>query len=112
MKLLWLVLLTFATLGCSQSTPVTVQNLSSATLEHVVVTGSGFEASMGSIAAGATATAQVRPSGETGLKVSFLSGTHDIVIPTQGYFEGGGSYAVVATVKPDLSVVINASLRY
>ncbi len=69
MKLSWLLIVGFCALtGCSQATPVTVTNHSGATLDNVVVAGSGFEHSLGTISPGATAEAQVHPSGETGLK--------------------------------------------
>ena len=113
MKLYWLLLVSISALsGCSQSTPVSVTNHSGAPLESVVIAGSGFEQSIGTIASGATAKVQVRPSGESGLKLSFRAGPRAIALPPQGYFEGGGNYIVNAVVEPDLSATVNASLRY
>ena len=113
MKLAWLLVSFGCALGaCSQSTPVSITNRSGKELQSVAISGSGFESTLGSIAPGTTVTTQVRPSGESGLKLSFRSGKHAISLPAQGYFEGGGNYAVRAVVAQDLSVSVNASLRY
>jgi hypothetical protein len=77
-----------------------------------VITGSGFEQSIGTIPTGATAEVRVSPSGASGLGLSFRSRGRERVLPAKGYFEGGGNYAVSAVVTPDLNVTVNASLRY
>jgi hypothetical protein len=91
---------------------VSVENRSGATLEQVVLSGSGFEQSLGNIAPGVTATTQVRPKGESGLKLSFRSGDRQVALPPTGYFEGGGQYAVTVVVTPDLEASVDANLRY
>ena len=113
MKVSWLLPASLCALaGCSQSTPVSLTNRSGAPLKNVVITGSGFEQPIGSIPAGATAKVDVNSSGESGLGLSFHSRGREVALPAQGYFEGGGSYTVAAIVEPDLSVTVNASLRY
>ena len=113
MRLHWLLVAGACSLaGCTESTPVSLTNRSGAPLENVVIAGSGFEQSVGTIAADATARVEVRPSGESGLKLSFRSGGRAVVLPSQGYFEGGGNYTVNAAVEPDLSATVNAGLRY
>jgi len=98
--------------GCGgASTPLTVVNRSTTPVEQMVVSGSGFEQSLGSIAPGATATSELNAKGETGLAVSFSVGTQRVSLPPQGYFEGGGGYAVTVVINPDLEVSVDASLR-
>ena len=112
MKHFWLFVSGICVLaGCSPATPLSLTNHSGVALENVVVAGAGFEQAVGTIAAGATTTTHVRPSGESGLKLSFRSGTQTVVLAPQGYFEGGGIYTVRAVVEPDLSATVNVSLR-
>lgn len=66
---------------------------------------------MGTVGPGATIRAEIRPRGETGLAVSFNSGARRINLPPQGYFEGGGEYAVTVVVAPNLEVTVDAGLR-
>ena len=112
MKLFWLFTALTVLAGCSDATPISLTNRSRATLDDVVVAGSGFERAVGSIAPGNTAIVRVRPSGESGLKLSFRSGSKSFDLPMQGYFEGGGSYTVKVVVGPDLNATVDASLRY
>ena len=113
MRLFWPFVASICALaGCTQSTPVSLTNRSGAPLENVVIAGSGFKQSIGTIASGATAKVQVNPSGESGLRLSFHSRARKVILPPQGYFEGGGNYTVSAVVEPDLSATVNASLRY
>ena len=97
--------------GCSGSTPLSVENRSGVLLKSVVVSGSGFTQAMGNIAPGATATAKIRPRGESGLALSFVALGKSITLPPSGYFEGGGSYAVTVVVTPDLGASVDSRLR-
>lgn len=98
--------------GCNgRVTPVTVTNHSAKALEQVVVAGSGFRQSLGTIGPGATIRTEVRPRGESGLAVSFDSGARRVSLPPQGYFEGGGEYAVTVVVAPNLEVTVDGHLR-
>lgn len=97
--------------GCSETTPVTVENRSGVLLESVVVAGSGFKQRIGDLPPGATATTHVSPSGESGLSMSFRVKGKEVVVPPSGYFEGGGWYAVNVTVTPELRVSVVSELQ-
>ena len=110
------LLLLVAAIGCLAScsnppTPLRVTNRSAVPLEEVIVSGSGFRQSLGTIAPGATRTAGIRPKGESGLAISFNAGGRHSDFPPGGYFEGGGHYAVTAVVGADLDVTVDATLR-
>jgi hypothetical protein len=113
MKHSWLIVTGVCALAaCTRTTSVNLTNHTGVELTNVVVAGSGFDQSVGTIEAGATASTRVRPSGESGLKLSFRSGARTVALPTQGYFEGGGNYIVNIVVKPDFSATVDAKLRY
>lgn len=109
--LLLLAATVFGLVGCSGATPVTVTNHSTAVLEQVVVTGSGFREPLGTIAPGGTGTAEIRPKGESGIAISFRSGAKRVSLPPQGYFEAGGKYVVTVAVAPDLEATVETRLR-
>ena len=92
------------------STSLSVTNRAAVPLEQVTVSGPGFQQSLGAIAPGGTATVEVRPSGESGVGISFIAGDQSVSLPLQGYFEGGGGYAVTVVVSPDLEVAVDAKL--
>ncbi|WP_057659747.1 hypothetical protein [Pseudoxanthomonas dokdonensis] len=102
--------LTSAFSACSSGTPVAFHNTSEHRLESVVISGSGFEASLGAIAPGQSITVDVYPSGESGLDVSFAAKGQDYSYGPQDYFEGGGSYKVSATVNQDLTVAVSSEI--
>ena len=97
--------------GCSDSTRVSVENRSGLLLQSVVVSGSGFEQSIGDLAPGATVKTEVRPTGESGLGISFRTNDRDIALPPSGYFEGGGQYSVTVAVTPELTASLDSRLR-
>ena len=96
--------------ACSSGTPVAFHNASEHQLERVVLSGSGFEASLGVVAPGRSLTAKVYPAGESGLVISFTANGQDFSYEPQDYFEGGGRYKVSATVGHDLSVVVQSEI--
>ena len=111
-RLLLLVAALFCLANCSNpSTRLTVANHSAVPLEQVVVSGSGFRQSLGTIAPGSTSTAAIRPNGESGLAISFNAAGRRSDLPPQGYFEAGGNYAVTAVIGPDLEATVDATLR-
>lgn len=57
--------------GCASGDPVKVVNHSATELTNVVVSGSGFSQSFGTIPPGGAETLRVRPRGETGLRIVF-----------------------------------------
>jgi hypothetical protein len=108
---LLLVIATLGLVGCGSSTPLSLQNQSGVLLQSVVVSGSGFTKSLGNLEPGATVTAKIRPHGESALAVSFVASGKRITLPPEGYFEGGGSYAVAVVVTPDLRASVDSRLR-
>jgi hypothetical protein len=97
--------------ACGSGTPVSFHNASEHQLESVVLSGSGFEASLGVVAPGQSLTAKVYPSGESGLAVTFTAKGQDFSYEPQDYFEGGGRYKVSATVNRNLSVEVLSETR-
>lgn len=97
--------------GCSGSTSVSVENRSGLLLQSIVLSGGGFEQSIGDLAPGATVKIQVNPSGESGLGISFSANGKDISLPPSGYFEGGGRYSVTVVVTPELTASVDSHLR-
>lgn len=106
-----MLLIALAIAGCSGSTPLSVENKSGVVLESVIVSGSGFRQRLGNIEPGATIEAKIPVSGESGLAMSFIASGKGVSLPPDGYFEGGGGYAVTAVVTPGLEVVVNSRLR-
>ena len=109
--LLTIVVATALLSGCISGVPVSIENQSSSNLTHVVVSGNGFSASVGTIRAGNTEKIYIHPRGETAVSVAFevngqrYSGTLD------GQIENDDVYVVKATVDPNFSVVIATDLR-
>ena len=107
-----LLIITFSLLGgCSESTPVSVENRSGVLLQSVVVAGSGFKQHLGDLPPGATVQTQISPSGESGLSVSFRASGKEVALPPSGYFEGGGEYAVNVVVTPELRASVDSQLQ-
>ena len=102
-----LVLLT----ACSRTTSISLENRSSRVLEADVIKGRGFRQALGQISPGAIATAEVEPTGESGLAISFVANGRSVDLPAIGYFEGGGQYKVKAVVTPALAATVEADLR-
>lgn len=98
--------------ACSPGVSVTFENQSGVQLEAVELSGSGFKSSLGLVEPGQLLTTKIRPAGESGLSVSFVAGGQHYRQGPQGYFEGGGSYRVSATVDRKLAVSVRSDLRY
>jgi hypothetical protein len=101
-----------ASAGCSRGTPVTVINRSHVPLENVVLSGSGFSESIGSVGPNAQLRVLVRPDGESGLAIRFNAGGQSVSYGPEGYFEGGGGYTVIAIVSPSLAVSVKSERAY
>ena len=95
--------------GCGPGTPVTFRNASDHPLEGVVLSGSGFEATLGRVAPGESVSATVHPEGESGLAVRFRVNGRDVAYAPQDYLEST-SYRVSATVNRDLSVDVTSAI--
>lgn len=106
-----LLMATLALAGCRDSTPLSVENGSGVVLQSVVVSGSGFRQELGNIQPGATVKAELQVSGESGLALSFVASGKNVSLPSRGYFEGHGHYAVTAVVTPGLEAVVDSHLR-
>jgi hypothetical protein len=96
--------------GCSRSVQLTVVNRSTSALNNVVVSGSGFSQSVGTIPAGEQRQISVQPSGESGVRLVFDANGKHVSAPTTGYFEANSAYKVTATVTPDLQVTVDSKL--
>ena len=97
--------------ACGSGATVAFHNESDHQLKAVELSGSGFKATLGTIAPGQSITARVYPSGESGLAVSFIANGQNLSYKPQGYFEGGGMYKVSASVNKDLTVSVDSDLR-
>jgi len=94
--------------GCHRATPVSIANRSGAAIEQVVVSGAGFERSLGTIEPGATVATLVHPRGESGLALSFRAGGRPVMLAPSGYVESGGRYRVRIVVDADLRADVQA----
>jgi hypothetical protein len=99
--------LTLGLSGCTRGANLNVVNRSTVELTNVVATGSGFTQSIGSIPAGQQHSVSISPRSESGLKLDFDANGRRFTSGPQGYFEGGSSAKVTATVAPDFTVTVD-----
>ena len=111
-RMLVLFAVGLALAGCSRGTPITVINQSDVPLENVVLSGSGFVENVGTVRPNAELRVLVRPHGESGLRIRFNAGSRAVSFGPEGYFEGGGGYAVIAIISPRLAVSVKSELAY
>jgi hypothetical protein len=104
LALLWLT-------GCSDSTPLSVENRSGVLLQSVLVSGSGFSHAFGDIEPGVTLKTEIRPSGESSIAISFLAADKQVALPPDGYFEAGGGYSLSIVIAPTLTASVQSQLR-
>lgn len=97
--------------GCSDDPTITITNRSAKPLDNVVVSGSGFSESVGSMSPGEEREVAVDPRGESGIRLTFDVGEQHVDSGDQGYFEGSGGYHVTASVRADLTVSVSSELR-
>jgi hypothetical protein len=96
--------------GCVAGVPVSVINHSAVQLTGVVVSGSGFNETIASIAAGDTATVHVRARDEAPIKISFeIDGQRYSATSSESLVNGAS--AVEATVDADLTISIDTNAR-
>ncbi|MEO8315972.1 MAG: hypothetical protein ABI645_14415 [Pseudomonadota bacterium] len=88
---------------------MTVENRSQTTIENVVAHGTGFDIPMGNIQSGAVHKLRIQPTGESGLRLTFVAGGKSIETRSDGYFEGGG-YCVKATVTTAFDLEVKSQL--
>ena len=108
---LLLVLAIFGLGGCSSPTPISVENRAGVLLRSVVISGDGVTQDLGDIKPGATARADVHPSGESGLSIAFTASGKRVEPRFDTYFEGGGRYSVAVAVAPSLEASADVQLR-
>lgn len=99
-----------ATSGCSGGAHVTVSNHSTAKLENVVLSGSGFSKVLGNLEPGAKRDVRIQPDGESSLRVTFTANGEAFDSKPTSYFEGS-AYRVSAEVKPNLEVEVQTALE-
>lgn len=97
--------------GCSSAPVITVRNESPITISNVVVSGSGFTHHIGSIPPKSQRRLAVRPSGESGVRLTFEAGTKRIDSGSQGYVEARGRYRITVTVDPNFRVSVAEAFR-
>ena len=97
--------------GCVSGVPVSVTNGSSVPLTHVTVTGKGVSESMGTIAAGATETINVRPRTATTIRVAFEADGQRVSVTTENEIENDTVNTVKVMVGADRSATIATPLR-
>jgi hypothetical protein len=95
--------------GCTRGANVNVANDSGVELTNVVVTGSGFTQSIGSIPARTQRGVFVRLPGESALKIDFDANGKHFTSKPQSYFEGGYNTKVTAVVAPDFTVKVDTN---
>jgi hypothetical protein len=97
--------------GCASSVPVNIGNNSQAQLDNVVVSGSGFSESVGSIAPGGRATARVRPPAETQVKLAFDVDGQRYSAMTGERIANDGATVIEATVDADFAITLETTAR-
>jgi hypothetical protein len=96
--------------GCARSTQCTVENRSSSTLTHIVLSGVGFTTPVPDLAPGASAAVSLRPRGEAGtINIAFEAGGREHRYSQSVYFEARG-YALLVRVDPQFGVTVQVSL--
>ncbi|MBD2326025.1 hypothetical protein [Alkalinema sp. FACHB-956] len=97
--------------GGYRTTPVTIVNRSSAEITNVTAKGPGFSQPVGTIPPGQARQISVQPSGEASLQLEFEAQGKRHTSRPDGYFEGGGSYQVKATIEADFSVKVDTQIQ-
>ena len=106
--LLIAVSLLVAGAGCSRAPTLILRNQSSLTLSNVVVSGTGFSERIATLPAGAEHRLRLKPTGESGVRLTFDAGTQRVDSGSQGYVEPRGGYRVMLTVGTNLNVSIES----
>lgn len=97
-----------AVAGCSRAPTLILRNQSSLILSNVVVSGTGFSERIPTLPAGAEHRLQLKPTGESGVRLTFDAGTQRVDSGSQGYVEPRGGYRVMLTVGTNLNVSFEA----
>lgn len=97
--------------ACSPQPQLTVVNLSSTPLTNVMVSGSGFSKSLGTLASGEQTRVGVSPSGDSGLRLEFDAGGRHHSSTPDYYFESSRLYRVTSTIGQDFTVKVDVRIE-
>ena len=95
--------------ACAPVSTITIRNASRSELRNVVVSGTGFRATIAVLAPGQSIVLTSHPSGDTGIAVEFDAQGRHVAAPAQDYASGGG-FRVEVEVTPELSVSVRSTL--
>ncbi len=90
---------------------ISIDNRSGRTLNALEISGQGFRQFLGRLGPAERRSLQVRPSGESGVRLRFRAGRRWIDTGEQGYIEPRGGYLLDLTVTPALTVRVDGRLR-
>lgn len=96
-----------ASAGCSRAPVLTISNRSPQTVSNLVVSGTGFAHSVGNLAPGVEQRLNLRPRGESGIRMTFDVAGKRVDSGEQGYFEPRGGYRVKAIIETNLGVTVS-----
>jgi hypothetical protein len=97
--------------GCSRDPVITLKNDSDSELQNIVLSGSGFTESIGTLRPAAVHSFSPRVRGESGIRVQFDAAGQHHDSGEQGYFEASGGYRVSIVVDPQMKVAVDAKLQ-
>jgi uncharacterized lipoprotein YajG len=96
--------------GCSSNPEVRVRNQSAMPIRNIRLSGKGFSVQVPDLAPGEAWMTNVKPSGESGVHLSFNAGARRFDVAEQGYFEAQGGYKVEVLIEPNMTVRVNSRL--
>lgn len=99
-----IVTVSWAAVGCSRASVLTINNQAPLTLSNVVVSGAGFSERIGSISAGGEHRVSIRPEGKSTVRLVFDAGSRHLDSGPQGYFDSGEVDQIFVNVRANLSV--------
>jgi len=107
------LLILIGLVGCGRSgAQVTVLNHAGVAIGNIILSGSGWSASIARIEPSSAQTLTVHPRGESGLTIAFQSEGRSFSYPEKGYFEGTGDYHVTVTIETDLTATVESRLEW
>lgn len=98
---LGLAMATLVSSGCSRSPRLVLHNRSAVSVEHLVVSGTGFTRDLGDLAPGATVDMTLSPTGDSALRFTFDVAGKRVAPEPVGYVERTGGYRIEAEITPE-----------
>jgi hypothetical protein len=86
------------------SPQVIIVNESNNALTEITLTGTGFQSAIDSIPQKTTIIETIKPTGESGLKISFNANSQTYSKDGDCYLEPRGGYKVKITIDPELNI--------